>query len=305
MLSYVIIIGLSVLGLAYAAFVFFTTDRKECKQTKLITLKNSNEKYFLTLVEKEEISHDTRRFRFGLPTRKHVLGLPVGQHVNLIATIDDELVIRSYTPVSSDDDHGFVDLVIKVYKKNVHPKFPNGGKMSQHLDEMKIGEKIAFRGPSGKLQYSGNGSFFVKRTTKDPAVQIHADNVNMISGGTGITPMLQLIREVLKKPDEKHIKLALLFANQTEKDILLRQELDQLAQEHPGQMKVWYTVDQSTESSWKYSTGFVSVDLIREHLYPAGPGTVTLMCGPPPMISYACIPNLDALGHEQDRRFAY
>lgn len=304
MLSIIFIVFTVLFGL-YAVYLYLKSNKLGNKTSKLITLKNSNEKYYLTLIEKEEISHDTRRFRFALPTKQHILGLPIGQHVNLITKTNDELVIRSYTPVSSDDDHGFVDLVIKVYKRNVHPKFPNGGKMSQHLDEMKIGDKIAFRGPSGKLQYNGNGNFVVKQTIKDPALQLNVSKINMIAGGTGITPMLQLMRDILKQPNEKHIKMALLYANQTEKDILLRNELDQLAHEHPDQLKVWYTVDQSTESTWKFSTGFVNADMIREQLHPADRDTVTLMCGPPPMINYACIPNLDAVGHEADRRFAY
>ena len=41
-------------------------------------------------------------------------GLPVGQHVYLSARIDGNLVIRPYTPVSSDDDLGYMDLVVKV-----------------------------------------------------------------------------------------------------------------------------------------------------------------------------------------------
>lgn len=41
----------------------------------LITLKDSQAKYALPLIEKEEISHDTRRFRFGLPSDKHILGI--------------------------------------------------------------------------------------------------------------------------------------------------------------------------------------------------------------------------------------
>lgn len=53
---------------------------------------------------------------------------------------------RSYTPTSSNDDVGYVDFVIKVYFKDVHPKFPNGGKMSQHLNDMKIGETILMKG---------------------------------------------------------------------------------------------------------------------------------------------------------------
>jgi hypothetical protein len=35
------------------------------------------------LIEREELTHNTRRFRFALPTPKHVLGLPVGQHISL------------------------------------------------------------------------------------------------------------------------------------------------------------------------------------------------------------------------------
>lgn len=37
-----------------------------------------------------------------------------GQHIYLSARIDGGLVVRPYTPVSSDDDKGFVDLVVKV-----------------------------------------------------------------------------------------------------------------------------------------------------------------------------------------------
>ena len=79
-----------------------------------ITLKEAQVKYPLKLIDREELSHDTRRFRFALPSPDHILGLPVGQHVYLTARIDGQLIIRPYTPVSSDDDKGFMDLVVKV-----------------------------------------------------------------------------------------------------------------------------------------------------------------------------------------------
>ncbi|CAD7081343.1 unnamed protein product [Hermetia illucens] len=274
------------------------------KSTKLKTLIDPNDKYLLPLIEREEISHDTRRFRFGLPSNKHVLGLPVGQHIHLIATIKDELVIRSYTPVSSDDNLGYVDLVIKVYFKNTHPKFPDGGKMSQYLESMKIGDTIAFRGPSGRLQYLSNGKFSIKKLRKDPPKLVQVKKVNMIAGGTGITPMLQLVREILKHSDTDRTELSLIFANQTEKDILLRDELDSLAKAHPQQFKVWYTLDKAPEG-WKYSTGFVNDEMFKQHLFPPADTTLVLMCGPPPMVNFACHPALEKLGYHQDLRFAY
>lgn len=69
------------------------------------------------------------------------------------------------------------------------------------------------------------------------------------SGGTGITPMLQIIRQVTRDPkDETH--LSLLFANQTEEDILLRDELEDAAKNHPDQVKIWYTVDRPSEGKY-------------------------------------------------------
>lgn len=81
---------------------------------KKVALKDPNTKYTLKLAEKEQVSHDTRRFRFQLPSPDDALGLPTGQHVYLSAQVDGKLVLRPYTPVSSDDDLGYVDLVVKV-----------------------------------------------------------------------------------------------------------------------------------------------------------------------------------------------
>uniref|UniRef100_A0A8D1GZB2 cytochrome-b5 reductase n=1 Tax=Sus scrofa TaxID=9823 RepID=A0A8D1GZB2_PIG len=184
------------------------------RSTPAITLENPDIKYPLRLIDKEVVNHDTRRFRFALPSPQHILGLPVGQHIYLSARIDGNLVIRPYTPVSSDDDKGFVDLVIKVYFKDTHPKFPAGGKMSQYLESMKIGDTIEFRGPNGLLVYQGKGKFAIRPDKKSSPVIKTVKSVGMIAGGTGITPMLQVIRAIMKDPDD-HTVCHLLFANQT------------------------------------------------------------------------------------------
>nr|CAG4645048.1 EOG090X0BKI [Leptodora kindtii] len=230
--------------------------------------------------------------------------LPVGQHVYLSAKVNGQLIIRPYTPVSSDDDKGYMDLVVKVYFKNVHPKFPDGGKMTQYLEDLPIGETIDVRGPSGLLIYKGLGTLAVKPEKKAPASLHSVKKLNMIAGGTGITPMLQLIHHILKDPEDK-TNMALLFANQTEEDILMRPELEEAVSSAPDRLRVWYTVDRPPAEGWKYSTGFVSAEMIAEHMFPPSDDMYVLMCGPPPMINFACQPNLDKLGFSSKLRFAY
>jgi len=122
-------------------------------------------------------------------------------------------------------------------------------------------------------------------------------------GGTGITPMLQVITAVLSNPADT-TKMSLLYANQTEDDILVRDELDALAAKHPNNLKVWYTVDRPPEE-WKFSTGFITTDMIKERLPAPGPETIVLMCGPPPMVKFACQANLDTLGYLKEDQVAF
>jgi len=263
---------------------------------------NPQQKIPFKLIEKHIISHDTRRFRFALQTPEHVLGLPVGKHMYLSAHIDGKLVIRPYTPVTSDDELGYFDLVIKVYFKNVHPKFPEGGKMSRHLESMEIGDTIDVRGPSGHYTYKGQGVFEVEENRKEKKI-MRCKKIGMIAGGTGITPMLQVVNDILKHPEDK-TEVSLLFANQTEEDILLREEIEGMVEENPGRLHVWYTLDRAQEN-WSYSSGFVNEEMMKEHLPKSDEHSVILMCGPPPMIKFACIPNLEKLGFKPDQYFSF
>jgi nitrate reductase (NAD(P)H) len=83
--------------------------------------------------------------------------------------------------------------LVKVYFKNVHPNFPEGGLMSQYLYEMEIGQSISLRGPFGKLKYLGDGNFeklikFKPRTVES----INAKHLVFLAGGSGITPFYQV-----------------------------------------------------------------------------------------------------------------
>lgn len=287
----------------FATVLYFVLQGSAGKKKKRlpVTLQDPSVKYPLGLIDKQEISHDTKRFRFGLPSESHILGLPVGQHVYLSAKVNGSLVVRAYTPVSSDDEQGYVDLVVKVYYKN--PTYPAGGKMSQYLDNMTIGDAIDFRGPNGLLVYKGNGQFSIRPDKKSEPKIKKFKHVAMIAGGTGITPMLQLIRRITADPSD-NTKCSLIFANQTEKDILLREELEEVKRNYPDKLSLWYTLDKPPQD-WSYSSGFVTAEMIRDHLAAPSSDVLVVLCGPPPMIQYACLPNLDKLGHKADNIFAY
>ncbi len=116
-----------------------------------------------------------------------------------------------------------------------------------------------------------------------------------------------MIKAILKDPEDT-TEVSLLYANQTPEDILLRDELDAWARDHPNRFKCWYTVDRVPDGQgpWHYSTGFINEEMIREHL-PAAAGADSFvgMCGPPPMINFACIPNLQKVGYVEDNYMSF
>jgi len=204
------------------------------------------------------VSPNTALYRFALPRKDDVLGLPIGQHISVAAKIDGKDIVRSYTPTSSDDDLGHFDLLVKTYEK---------GNISRYLSLLKIGDKIRVRGPKGQFRYQ-------------PGLCKH---IGMIAGGTGITPMLQIIRAVLKNASD-NTKLSLIYANVNDSDILLKKELDELAAAHSSRFKVFYVLN-NPPTGWQGGVGFVSKEQVQVHLFPAAVDGKVLLCGPPPMMN--------------------
>jgi nitrate reductase (NAD(P)H) len=272
-----------------------TTDKIDLNGTFL----NPRKFQKLPLVEKVFVSHDTRIFRFGLPSPTMKLGLPTGMHMFLKGSWKGQIVMRPYTPMTNDSTLGHVDFLIKVYFANTHPKFPEGGKMSQLLDSLKIGDCIEVKGPMGEFVYQGKGAFSWHNKPRK------CSHISMIAGGTGLTPCWQVALSVLSDPDDQ-TKVSLLYANQTPADILAREQLDELARKHPQRFSIWYTVDRVPEGlEWPYDVGFINEKLIKMHLFPPGDGAVTVMCGPPIMLEKACTPNLIKFGYKEDDIFAF
>ncbi|KAM5180416.1 NADH-cytochrome b5 reductase 1 [Mantella aurantiaca] len=286
---------LTVFSVAAGNYIFY-------KKRKSVTLQDPNRKYRLRLIQKSIINHNTRRFRFALPSMYQTLGNPPGKYVYLSTRNKGNLVVRPYTPVSCEEI-GYVDFIIKIYFTDEHPDFPEGGKMSQYLDNLCIGDSIEVQGPRGLLEYEGKGYFAIQPDKKSPAVGKFVSRLGMIAGGTGLTPMLQLIQTILNDPEDE-TKCSLLFANKSEDDIILRHSLEKLQQEHSERFTLWFTVDNAPQD-WEYSKGFIDSKMIQEHLPLPADDTIILLCGPPAMIKLACKPSLDLLGYDENMCFVY
>lgn len=207
----------------------------------------------------DQLSPNVFRYTFRLPDSKDVVGLPIGQHVAIKATIDGKTVTRSYTPTSNNLDAGELSLVIKVY--------PDGELTGKYFAKLKVGDEVQFRGPKGAMRYRFG----------------YCKKIGMIAGGTGITPMYQLIRAICE--DERDTtEVSLIFANRTEDDILLREELERFARRYPKNLKLWFMLDHPP-TGWSYGSGFVTADVIRDKLPAPSADTKIMLCGPPGMIN--------------------
>ena len=273
----------------------------------MVSILNQNEDIFeLVLDDKVVLTHDTNRYRFRLPNENDVLGLPIGKHLSLITlNMEGEQVSRSYTPVSTDKNPGYVDFVIKIYKKNQHPDFPDGGFMSQKVDELNIGESFKFKGPNGRLEYLGNGEFAIKQLKSQGGEILtkRYKNIGMIAGGSGITPMIPIIRSILGDENDS-TNIHLLFANKTEEDIILRDKLENRQEEFSHQYKYFYTISESNDN-WTGYTGHINTKMLDETMPQNTDDTLILLCGPPKMISEAAKPSLEELNYSKENIFTF
>ncbi|TPX63126.1 hypothetical protein SpCBS45565_g06859 [Spizellomyces sp. 'palustris'] len=254
------------------------------------------------LIEKQKLSHDTRLFRFALPSPDHRLGLPPGKHMYISAQVNGKLVIRGYTPVSTDEEKGFFDLVVKIYLPNRHPSFPEGGVLTPWLDALPIGAEIKAKGPLGSIVYLGQGTFTLPKHKQPKSVQ----RISLIAGGTGITPCYQILRAVLsdQSTTAQNIRIWLLYACRTDRDILLLQEINELAEKWKGRVRVWYTLSGACPNGWMYGTGRVNKDMVAERCAPGGDGSLALACGPDGMVN-GVMECLGEAGYAEDSRFAF
>ncbi|MDF0675291.1 MAG: NADH-cytochrome b5 reductase [Nitrospira sp.] len=206
------------------------------------------------LVAIEPDTHDTKTFRFELPVDATLDMLP-GDFLYVHAGINDKQVKRPYTPSSLVGTTGSFDLTVKRY---------DAGSVSKYLHDQRIGDTVLMSGPN-------TGGHWVDGMAK---------RVGFVAGGTGITPMISIIRWILiNKIDAE---LFLIFANKTESDIILRQEWERNVRDSPS-FHCHHVLEQPPPK-WTGSTGRVTPEILRRHLPAPAADTCIFLCGPPPMV---------------------
>ena len=219
------------------------------------------------LVQKTYASLDARLLTFSLPEPDKPLNLPTCACILALAKVSDssDMLIRPYTPVSTNAALGTFDLLVKVYEN---------GKMSQHLDSLIPGEgEIEFKHIpfNVKIQYP-----FGKA------------KIGMLCGGTGVAPMIQALHMILGSKDDE-TAVSMLYGSRTADTILAKECLEEWAAATPSRFQVTHVLSHEPgDSSYTGARGFIGRELIEKHMPAPGENGMIFVCGPAPMYDALC-----------------
>lgn len=159
---------------------------------------------FARVVERKQETPST--VSLVLKPNKNFGGFSCGQHVNVSAIINSVRVTRSYSITNYPDQSGLVALTIR--------QEPNG-LMSQWLNqEAKVGSILELGATFGELQLPASP----------------AKHVLLLAAGSGITPMMSLLRQAVIEQSASAITL--LYWDKTTADFCFNEELTRLAEQH-------------------------------------------------------------------------
>jgi ferredoxin-NADP reductase/predicted pyridoxine 5'-phosphate oxidase superfamily flavin-nucleotide-binding protein len=140
-----------------------------------------------------------------------------GQFFTLVTDIDGRPVRRAYSASSAP---GAARLEVTV-------KHVEGGRFSTHVHRnLRVGDRLSVRGPSGAFH-------------ADPAA-VH--DVVLVAAGSGVTPMMSMIRTLLAAPAAGRI--ALLYSSRGEEEVIFADELCQLEKQKPERLTVTHVLTQ-------------------------------------------------------------
>jgi len=154
--------------------------------------------------------------------------------------------------------------------------------MSNYLAGLRVGGTLEMRGPTGLERYGSKGPGTFTRSEREWSGITH---IAMISGGTGVTPMLQIINHVLQdKLDPTHVSL--LSFTTAVSDFLLKDELEELKEGSNGRFMFQFVCSRAApggphKNIFLGSMRNLKADMLVELLgVPTGDTTMVCICGP-------------------------
>jgi cytochrome-b5 reductase len=175
--------------------------------------------------------------------------------------------------------------------------------MSRHLGGLPLGASLRLRGPLGRFALRGAaGAASGAAYTLDGAQGV-ARHINLVAGGSGITCCVAIAEAALADASPSGARVALLFSNRAEGDVLLRPRLEALAAAHPTRfaLRLTLTAPGAGGAGWRHGRGRVDADMLRAHLAPPGAGVISLVCGPDGLVESVTAALTGALGHAASR----
>jgi len=240
----------------------------------------------LTFRESHRLCPSVYLFRFNLPSPLHASGLKVGQYIAVRATLDGKETLRYYSPMSRPDDLGHIDLLMKVDA--------SGGAMTTHVNSLKPGDTLEFKGPLGGLDLDFSTPTSLGKIKK----------IGLICGGTGLAAMSQIMRSAFYHRREE-VQIKLIYAAAAPSQLAYLPLLKRKAAEHKN-FELYCAVDKVPEGeTWDGHVGFVTADVVREHMWAPGDDIKVVICGPYPMCMSLKNKVLPALGYTPDMFFSY
>jgi ferredoxin-NADP reductase len=211
------------------------------------------EQHIVKLISIEPVTHDTRHL---------VVERPAGY--NFIPGQATEVSLNK--PGWEENRHPFtftalntkpnLEFIIKIYNER------HG--ITEQIGNLKPGDELILHDVWGTINYKGPGYF--------------------IAGGAGITPFIAIIRQLFA--DNALEGNVLLFSNKTEKDIILKEEFENML----GINAIFTLTD---EKNPKYENRMIDEEFLKE--YVAGWNSNFYVCGPDPMVA-AIKSTLEKLG---------
>jgi glycine betaine catabolism B len=189
-----------------------------------------------------------------------------GQYLSVSVEIGGVRTGRAYSISSPPNQSGFYDITVRKV---------DGGFVSNYLlDDAAVGQHVRTSGPSG--------NFFFHPILHDRAMV-------MIAGGSGITPFMSMIREIVQCGLDREVYL--FYGNRSDGDIIFHDELAEISSKFRNIRYI--PVIEKPSKKYKGLTGYISSDVIKKEVKDIS-GKTFYLCGPPAMYDF-CLPQLDGL----------